>query len=229
MAIDNFFVPYSLETPVSKLSDEQAGRLFKAMFNYSMYGEMPDFSNDGRLDATWDSAQEKLDFGAGAKQKHSEMQRLKGKLSVARTRNDQNAEKNLTERLAFLKEFGLAAYREEYPEENQQRSTVVNRGQPNQTEHTQTNRNHSNPDPTDSFLPESFQAQPSGAERSAAYGSEQYPSRQEFVEFLQSRGMRSTAGAEQVYKETVQKGWRDGHGDNIEDWRQWALDIFSPF
>ncbi len=45
----SFLVYHDTKKMIDVLTDEQAGRLFKALFNFAIYGEVTDFSKDGML------------------------------------------------------------------------------------------------------------------------------------------------------------------------------------
>ena len=57
----NILIPLAFKSRVLKWSNDRVGKLVKAAFNYVLFGEWPDFSDDETLSDTFDEYVEKLD------------------------------------------------------------------------------------------------------------------------------------------------------------------------
>jgi len=214
VSYDNFFVPYSLEAPLAKMTDAQAGRLLKAMLAYSKYGEIPNFADDMRLDSTWDLVKEKLDFGEKAKNADRLKKRLIGKISAAKVRGNTEAENEYRKRLNYLNECGAEAYYLEFPDnkENELQLTPVNACQ--QQLANQTKQNGNKPFPTITNKNEPFQT----------IQNAEYPTLNEFMDFVcQHGGEDRTQAAGHLYNGCMERGWKDTNGVVIADWQSWAI------
>lgn len=89
-----FFTYFHLSAVIDKLSDAQAGRLYKALMRYGSTGELTDFSDDlacdmaytlmkGEIDVNFERYNEICEKRREAGKKSGEMRREKAALTLA--------------------------------------------------------------------------------------------------------------------------------------------------
>lgn len=93
----SFVLYHDIRTPLELLTDEQRGKLFIALLNYSEYGELPDF--DGALLMAFAFIRTSLDRDAEAwaekRAKRAEAGRGGGLAKVANARNASSSKQNV--------------------------------------------------------------------------------------------------------------------------------------
>ncbi len=103
MALDNFTIKHSRWDSVRDLTDEEAGRLFKALFRYDMAEEVPEFT-DRFIRSVFNSFREDLDINQNLKREYRERQRLKG--IIRQAGDNTNLRQAAKARLDWLSEKG---------------------------------------------------------------------------------------------------------------------------
>ena len=100
---------------VRELTDEEAGRLFKALFRYDMAEEVPKFA-DRFSRSVFNSFREDLDINRMLKLEYREKQRLKG--IIRQAKDDEELKQKAKVRLYWLNEKGntLDEYERVFPE-----------------------------------------------------------------------------------------------------------------
>lgn len=93
----SFVLYHDIRTPLELLTDEQRGKLFLALLNYSEYGELPDF--DGALLMAFTFIRTSLDRDAEAwaekRAKRAEAGRSGGLAKVANASNASSSKQNV--------------------------------------------------------------------------------------------------------------------------------------
>ena len=112
MSIKNFMVQHSKRDVVNMLTNEDAGILFKAMFDYDVDGVTHDFFENPTLQIAYRSMIADLDIGFKSKQKHSEQQRLKA--LMARYPENDPVHLDAKQRLQTLKSVPFEEYETVY-------------------------------------------------------------------------------------------------------------------
>ena len=88
----SFVLYHDIRAPVELLTDEQRGKLFLAILNYSELGTAPDFSDDGRLEMAFAFIRNVLDRDAAAWESKREKRAAAGSLGgKQRVANEANA------------------------------------------------------------------------------------------------------------------------------------------
>jgi len=86
----SLILPYDFEAVFEYLSEEQAGRLIRAIFAFERRNEEPDFSDDTLLDITWKTnVRIKVEHNKQKYQEVLEVRRASGKLG-GRPKNEEN-------------------------------------------------------------------------------------------------------------------------------------------
>ena len=109
-------IQHNQRTVVEMLTDEQAGKLFKALFQYDMDNVRTNFENDAVLKIAYISFISDLDKGMKSKQKHSEINRVKGRMAHAKDADSMSA---LQKQMDYLKENDIDDYFAYYAEDEQ--------------------------------------------------------------------------------------------------------------
>ena len=86
-----FFVDFHHSNVIGLLSNEQAGRLIKALMDYGENGELSDFSDDGMLNVTYTLLRDEIDLNF---EKYNAMCERRKEIAVQR----ENAKKEVSKK-----------------------------------------------------------------------------------------------------------------------------------
>ena len=113
MAFNNFFVSYDTEDLINALSDQNAGKLFKALYAYAKRGEIPDRSGDSMTDYAFLALKKDIESFSKYRAGQNELQRLKAlKMHYA---GNMKIEQEITNRTVFLsKDKNIEHYNEAF-------------------------------------------------------------------------------------------------------------------
>lgn len=86
-----FFTYFHLSSVLDKLTDAQAGRLYKALMRYGYTGELADFSDDTACDMAYTLMRGEIDINF---ERYNEICEKRSKAAKAREERRRNAEHN---------------------------------------------------------------------------------------------------------------------------------------
>ena len=87
-----FFTYFHMSDMIALLSDEQAGRLYKALMRYGDAGELPEFSDDLPLNMAFSLMKKEIDVNVERYNEVCERRREAGKKGGTKTQENRRAD-----------------------------------------------------------------------------------------------------------------------------------------